>query len=257
MPDFADDDLTGSRFDDVILTGAHFRRVYLTNARFEAVDLTGAFRGVDLVDVEVSGDINNLSINGVDVAPLIDAELDRRYPDRAKMRPTDADGFREAWSLLEQLWGHTVERARTMPSASLHERVGGEWSFIETLRHLVFATDAWVRRAILGEPSSWDRLDLPHAEMEDMPNIPRDRNATPSLDVVLALRDDRAAAVRQVLADLTDDALGEMTTPVSEPGYPASESFPISQCLRIVLNEEWQHRLYAERDLDALDSGAT
>lgn len=34
----------------------------------------------------------------------------------------------------------------------LHERVEGEWSFIETLRHLVFATDAWVKRAILGEP---------------------------------------------------------------------------------------------------------
>jgi hypothetical protein len=26
------------------------------------------------------------------------------------------------------------------------------------------------------------------------------------------------------------------------------------ECLRIVLNEEYQHRLYAERDLAALDS---
>jgi hypothetical protein len=44
------------------------------------------------------------------------------------------------------------------------------------LRHLVFATDAWVKRAILGEPSPWDRLDLPH---------------------------DRMATVRQVITDLT------------------------------------------------------
>jgi DinB superfamily len=36
----------------------------------------------------------------------------------------------------------------------LHESVGGEWSFIETLRHLVFATDSWIRRAILGDPIS-------------------------------------------------------------------------------------------------------
>jgi len=24
-------------------------------------------------------------------------------------------------------------------------------------------------------------------------------------------------------------------------------------CLRVILNEEWQHRLYAERDLDILE----
>jgi hypothetical protein len=28
--------------------------------------------------------------------------------------------------------------------------------------------------------------------------------------------------------------------------------FPLKECLLIVLNEEWQHRLYAEGDLDAL-----
>jgi hypothetical protein len=27
---------------------------------------------------------------------------------------------------------------------------------------------------------------------------------------------------------------------------------PLKECLRIVFNEEWQHRLYAERDLDRL-----
>jgi len=255
MPDFTDENLTASRFDRVVLTGAHFNKVVLTNARFDAVDLTGTkFRAVDLVDVEVTGDIENLRINGVDVAPLVDAELDRRYPGRAKMRPLDADGFREAWAVLEQLWENTVERARSMPLASLHIRVDGEWSFIETLRHLVFATDAWVRRAILGVPSPWDPLDLPHDEMDDDPNIPRAHDARPTLDDVLAVRAHRVDAVRHVLANLTDESLGGITTVVLEPGYPASESFPIARCLRIVLNEEWQHRLYAERDLDALST---
>ena len=103
----------------------------------------------------------NLRINGVDVVPLVEAELDRRYPDRAKMRPADAAGFREAWDILERLWQQTVGRARRMAPELLHERVDGEWSFIETLRHLVFATDAWVNRAHPGEPSPWDPLDLP------------------------------------------------------------------------------------------------
>ena len=39
------------------------------------------------------------------------------------------------------------------------------------------------------------------------------------------------------------------------PGHEflSSESFPLRRCLRAVLNEEWQHRLYAEHDLDALE----
>ena len=79
--------------------------------------------------------------------PLVEAELDRRYPDRAKMRPADADGYRQAWDILERLWQQTVARARGMAPELLHERVNDEWSFIETLRHLVFATDAWRRRS--------------------------------------------------------------------------------------------------------------
>ena len=126
-------------------------------------------RGAALVDVDISGEIKNLRVNGVDVVPLVEAELNRRYPDRVKMRPVDADGFREAWDILERLWPQTVERARGMAPELLHERVEGEWSFIETLRHLVFATDAWVKRALLGEPSPWDPLDLPHDEMPDDP----------------------------------------------------------------------------------------
>ena len=93
-----------------------------------------------------------------------------------------------------------------------------------TLRHLLFATDAWVKRAILGDPSPWDRLDLPHDEMPEESSVPRDRGARPSLDEVLALRADRVATVRQVLADLTDAKLGGMTEPVTEPGYPELES---------------------------------
>jgi DinB superfamily/Pentapeptide repeats (8 copies) len=255
VTDFIGDDLTGSRFEDVHLADARFRDVDLTGARFNQVDLTGVvIRGAALVNVELCGDIENLRVNGVDVVPLVEAELDRRYPDRVKMRPADADGFREAWGILERLWQETVERARGMSQELLHERVDGEWSFIETLRHLVFATDAWVRRTILGEPSPWDRLDLPHDDVLDEPGVPRDCGAQPSLDEVLALRADRMATVRGVIADLTDDELADWTEPVLEPGYPVSESFAVRRCLLGLLSEEWEHRLYAERDLDVLQA---
>ena len=255
MTDFISQDLAGSVFKDVRLTGARFHDVDLAGADFRLVDLTGArIRGAALVDVDISGDINNLRVNGVGVAPLVEAELDRRYPDRAKMRPTDADGFREAWDILERLWQWTVARARGMDPELLHERVDGEWTFIETLRHLVFATDAWVKRAILGDPSPWDPLDLPHDEMPDEPSVPRNREVRPSLDEVLALRAGRMATVRQVLAGLTDAELAGRTVPITEPGYPEPESFPVRRCLQAILSEEWEHRLYAERDFDLLQA---
>jgi uncharacterized protein YjbI with pentapeptide repeats len=255
VTDFTSENLTGARFEDVYLTDARFHDVDLTNARFQLVDLTGArIRAAALVNVDISGEIEDLRVNGVDVVPLVEAELDRRYPDRAKMRPADSDGFREAWDILERLWQRTVERARGMDTELLHERVDGEWSFIETLRHLVFATDAWVKRAILGDPSPWDPLDLPHDEMRDEPSVPRDRDARPSLEEVLVLRADRMATVRRVIGDLTDATLAGKTEPVVEPGYPASERFAVRRCLQAILSEEWEHRLYAERDFDVLES---
>jgi len=154
MADFIGTDLRGSLFDHADLSGARFREVDLSGAQFREIDLSGVvMRGVELCNVDMYGEIENLIINGVDVGPLIDAELNRRYPERAKMRPADPAGFREAWDTVERLWDGTVQRARGLPPEQLHESVDGEWSFIETLRHLVFATDAWVRRAIGGDPA--------------------------------------------------------------------------------------------------------
>jgi hypothetical protein len=132
--EFIGEAMTGSRFEDVDLARARFHDVDLTDARFREVNLTGVvMRGAELVNVDISGRIKNLRINGVNVVPLVSAELNRRYPDRAKMRPADADGFREAWNVLERLWPQTVERARALPGALVYARVDREWSFIERM----------------------------------------------------------------------------------------------------------------------------
>ena len=253
MADFIDADLPGARFERADLSGARLHRVDMNGAEFRSVDLTGASMwDVDLVDAEIHGEVINLRINDVDVGSLIEAELNRRDPDRAKLRPADPAGFRAAWDVIERLWGETVERARRQPPELLHESVNGEWSFTETLRHLVFATDAWIRRGILGDPAPWDALGLPWDGMEDTPGVPRDRDARPSLDTVLELRRDRMATVRQVIEGLTDESLDEATTPVGTPGWPESRSYRVRDLLLHVLHEEWEHRIYAERDLDAL-----
>ena len=254
MADFADADLRGSRFERADLSGSEFRNLDLSGARFQEIDMTGVvMRGVELVNADIYGWIDNVTVNGVEIGPLIEAELDRRDPNRAKMRPTDPAGFREAWDIVERLWDQTVERARRLPPELLHESVDSEWSFTETLRHLTFATDAWVRRAILGDPAPWDPLGLPWGEMPDTPGVPRDREARPDLDTVLALRRSRMAAVREVIDSLTGESLAADTKPVEGPGWPRPVSYPVQTCLRVVLNEEWEHRLFANRDLAVLE----
>ena len=263
MTEFREQDLAGARFERVSLRGATITRVCLDDATVQAVDVTGAqvrgsllqksrMRGVELVDVEISGELQNVIVNGVDIAPLVEAELNRRMPERARMRPDDSDGFRAAWTILERLWDGTIARAKTFPEPALHRSVDDEWSFIQTLRHLNFASAAWVARMILGNASPWHPLDLPWDEAPGWDGIPWARDARPSLDEVLTVRRERQAMVRQVMESLTDEQLaGEVTR--TEPGWPRLESFPVKECLRIVLNEEWEHRLYAERDLTAVE----
>ena len=103
-------------------------------------------------------------------------------------------------------WDAAVQRARALPEDVLHERVDGEWSFMETLRHLVMASDAWVLRAALGDPAPYHPLGLAHTEMPaDTPGVPHDWDARPSLDEILAVRSDRMATVARVLDELTDE----------------------------------------------------
>jgi uncharacterized protein YjbI with pentapeptide repeats len=264
MSDFGQQDLAGSRFEEVHLERATFHDVHLNDADFDDVDLTGArfrwvlfkdvvMRGTGFVNVRIEGEIEGLTVNGVDVAPLVQAELERREPDLAKMRPSDPAGFRDAWATLERRWAGTVERARALPAAALHESVDGEWSFVETLRHLAFATESWLHRAILGDPSPWHPLSLPWDQMPDTEGVPRDRAARPSLDEALALRRDRQAAVRRYLDTLDEATLGSDTVPVAGPGWPRERSYPVRECLLTLLNEEWWHRQFAQRDLAVLE----
>ncbi|WP_395690303.1 DinB family protein [Nocardioides sp.] len=239
-------DLSGSRFEEVDFSGSWFRNVYFTDV---------VMRGAWLENLDVDGELRNVTINGVDVGPLVEAELDRRDPDRVLVRAQTADDFRAGWAMVERRWAATVEQARALPEELLQERVRDEWSFLETLRHLVFATDAWVLRVVLGEPKPYYRFGVLHTEHEgEVPGVVRDPDPEPTLDEVLAERESRFAVVREVMAGLTDERLDEMTEPVTEPGYPESESFLVRRALGAILNEEWSHRVYAERDLAVLAS---
>ncbi len=102
-----------------------------------------------------------------------------------------------------------------------------------TLRHLNFASAAWVARMVRGNASPWHPLDLPWDEAPGWDGIPWDRKARPSLDEVLTVRRQRQAMVRHVLESLTDEQLAADVTRI-EPGWPQMENFPVKECLRIL-----------------------
>jgi hypothetical protein len=256
MTEFVEQDLDGARFERVSMRNARMHRVNLSGAEIRGSALYGVrMIGVEMWDVEISAELNNVVVNGVDIGPLVEQELNRRMPERAKMRPDDVEGFKEAWAILRRLWDSTLETARSLPPDALHTRVDGEWSFIETLRHLNFASAAWVGRMILGNPSPWHPLDLPWDEAPGWDGIPWDREARPTLDEVLEVRRERQAMVTGVIESLSDEQLASNVSR-AEPGWPQIEDFPFKECLLIVLNEEWAHRRFAERDLAALAPSA-
>ena len=262
MVEYVDADLSDSRFERVDLTGSEWHRVKLNDARMRRVNLSGIelrgaamyggrLIGLEFNGVEITGEFIDVTMNGVEVGPLIEAELNRRDPDRVKLRPEDPEGYRDGWSMVCRRWETTIERARNLPPALLHDHVPGEWSFIQTLRHLNFAVAAWVGRMLLGDPSPWHPLDLPWDEAPGWDGIPWDRDARPALDEVLLVWHDRRAMVDHVMRDLTYAQLA-VTVSRPEPGWPNYEDVPVTECLNVVLNEMWEHRHYAERDLDVL-----
>lgn len=237
------------------LRGARFVGTDLRGARFAGADLSGVvMRGVDIAGAEIDSpwlfeDENFLRVNGVDVMPFVDAELNRRFPGRAARNAADPDGLRAAWAALQQTWAATLERAAAMPAGTVDVSVGGEWSFAQTLRHLVGATDVWLGRAILESEQPFHPLGLLHASAAGV-DMSVFTTVTPSYAEVLEARADRVEMVRGFLATVTPDTLAApRRSPWDEP-YPHT----VLSCLHVILEEEWEHHRYAVRDLGVIEA---
>ena len=234
------------RLEDLNFVGAR-----LHSPDFEEARITdGHFAGA-----EISGFIGGLRINGVEVEPLIRAELERRCPERVLLRATDPRGLADGWATVKGRWEATMARAQALPQELLYERVDLEWSFVETLRHLIFATDCWLRRMVLQVPLPYHPWGLAGAWLTDPASLGVDAAASPSLEQVLPVRRQRQAEAEQTFANLTADQLGRICTPPETPGHP-NRPEPVLHCLQVILNEEWLHNEYAERDLSVLQSRA-
>jgi hypothetical protein len=236
--------LPGARLEDVDFSHA---RLHAPN--FEGTKITDAW----FYNADISGDLEGLCLNGVEVGPLVMAELERRFPERAKLRAADPEGLADAWAMIEGVWQATVARARMLPEPMLYERVDDEWSFVETLRHLVMATDCWLRRMVKGMDRPYHPWGLAGSWLTDPASWGIDAAVSPSLEDVLEVRRDRMDEVRQTIDAVTPEELDRVCVPPASPGHP-TQDHTVRACLHVILNEEWEHNSYARRDLDILDT---
>jgi hypothetical protein len=234
MPEEFEGDLTESVFWGADLSRSTFRDVNLTGVR-----VSHAW----LVDVQIDALVDRLTINGVDVTDFVN-ERDAWYPLRAMLRPDDPAGMRRALDALDEAWSTTMATARALPEAKLHESVDGEFSFVQTLRHLVMAVDKWFTAPILGEP--FDPVGLPNTGSIDFDFPGIDRAADPTFAEVLAVRDDRARRFRAYLDSLEASELDREVV-VLENGPN-----PVRECIYAVFEEAFHHNRYARRDLAQL-----
>jgi len=236
--------------------GATFREVDLSGARVVESNLSGVvIRGSEVAGMEIDapwliyGD--PLTVNGVDIVPLVEAELDRRFPGRELRKAEDPEGLQEAYAAVERTWEATLERVAAMPAGTVDASVDGEWSFAQTLRHLVMATDLWLGQAVLGKEKPFHPVGLVYEgaadEGFDMSVL---SNTSPTYDEVLEARADRMAMVRDFLASVTPE---ELDTPRTNPWNPQAPE-TTRTCLHTVLEEEWEHHRFAVRDLDRLEA---
>jgi hypothetical protein len=232
------------------LAGAVFWGADLTGARFRDVNLTGVrISHAWVIDVDIDALVERVVINGVDVTDYVN-ERDPWYPLRAMLRPTAPAAMRASWAALEQEWGTTIAMAQALPDEAAHESVDGEWSFVQTLRHLVFATDKWFTSPVAG--GEFHPIGLPNSGSIDFPWPGLDRTSDPTLAEALAVVADRAARVREFLGTVTIDDFSR-SIDVLENG-----PHPLQECIFTVLEEAFWHNRYARRDLTSLrPTGAT
>lgn len=234
--------------------GATFVEASFKGARLRHCDVSGVtMRGVDLSGLDIDGHdltFGTLLVNGVDVVPFVEAELNRRFPGRELRDAQTPEALREAWVAVQSAWQTTVSET---PPHLVDAHVDDEWSLAQTLRHLVLATDAWLRGAVLGIDQPFHELGQVFTGADEMGfDTSIFRLDPPTRAEVLAVRAERQQLVTEFLAGVTPELLAqERTDPWGSEGWRPT----VGDCLRVILDEEWAHLRYVRRDLALLGPG--
>lgn len=226
------------------LSGAAFWGVNLQGATFRDVDLMGArISHARLADVVIDAEVDGLVINGVDVTTYVN-QHDRWFSLRSQLHPTEVGPMRQGWELFVEAWEQAIARARALPEEQRHASVDGEWSFVQTLRHLVFATDKWFIAPVLA--GAFHPMGLPNSGSADFGWPGLNTAADTTFEDAVAAWRGRSEQLRDHLAGMQPAAL-TAEVEVLENGRTA-----VHDCIGVVFEEHFQHLRYATRDLDRL-----
>jgi hypothetical protein len=229
--------------------GASFVRASFKGATLRFCDVSGVtMRGVDVDGLDIdSHDLffGSVLVNGVDVVPLVEAELNRRFPGRKLQKAQTPDGLREGWVAVQSAWQETVAGT---PADLVDANVEGEWSLAQTLRHLVLATDAWLGGGILRTQQPFHEIGQIFTGAAEMGfDMSIFRVDPPAYEEILAVRAERQRQVTDFLATATAELLAEER---ENPWGGGDDWRPsVGDCIRVILEEEWTHLRYIRRDL--------
>ena len=143
-------------FEDTTFVKTSFRGATLRSCDVSEVTM----RSVDVGGLDIdSHDLffGSLIVNGVDVVPFVDAELNRQFPGRELQKAQTPKGLRDGWVAVQAAWETTVTNT---PPELVDAHVDDEWSLAQTLRHLVLATDAWLRGGIMRMEQPFHEIGL-------------------------------------------------------------------------------------------------
>lgn len=218
---FEDCDFSGSVFRKANLQAVTFNNVNLGKAAFDDVNLGEAIiHNANLCNLKIEDAfIGGMTVDGMRIDQLIEAERDRRDPERVRLRmndPYDPECVRGVLKHLDELRVEFMAFLCSLDQTKLVTRPAPEeWSALECVRHLVFAEDLYLNRWLLQNERPWVHEGLLPGFLAGQANYKEVGSQPPSdLASVLAAWDDLHRQTWQLVDRVTPEDLHRDTSQV-------------------------------------------
>jgi hypothetical protein len=174
---FKEANLNNSRFDLTSITGATFNMVNMPDSIYSNTSLNNSVFKCSNLDNAVITDTflrnmkisfclyDGLTIDGIEVLPLVEAEKDRLDPERIRLRiinPFDPDEVKKVMHHLDEVRDGFYAFLRSTPHELLIKKPKGidRWSALEHVRHLLFAEDLYLNHRLLNNNIPYNPIGM-------------------------------------------------------------------------------------------------